>query len=239
MIFINGRTKSKMTTMEQKLYCTYNQKLENPECKGCVFEGLNCKFLNKEADAHKTIEKWRHDSLMGIMTARLKNKDHLGQSKDNVPTETKTVVNYVDIEQENKQEKKSESDWETLWYVYFGAFLSSLILVFIIQLCAIMTAWFFDVLGWFLGVRGSAWAETAEDSFFYTTDMQAYIYGVVLMQLFAVWVFGGEGNKWANVIRGIVTTYFIIASIAMPHLFLSVTVGPLFIWFCIRFVATK
>ena len=249
----------KQMSMEQKLYCTYNQVLETPKCKGCIFEGLNCKFLNNEVESHKAIKKWKHDSLMNIMMARSRNRKHSQQTKEPIVVETKSIAPYVTPQQETpkddfgnvdfqwsnlwgREKKKAEyckPDWSMMAWVFFASFVSSLILAFILQFCVLMTGWLFDIIGWLFGAENHAWAQTTEDMFFFASYEQAYIYGIVLMHMIAVWAFGGIGNKWANVLRGIVTTYFVVASIAMPHLFISTAIGPFFIWWCVRVVATK
>lgn len=157
----------------------------------------------------------------------------------------KQNVNKVLQRDENATSKKDkgeycEPNWNFLWYGYLSAFISSFVLAYILQFCAIMTEWFFGILSSFLGLDdGSAWAKTLEDSFFYTTYSQSYIYAIVLQHLIFVWIFGGIGNRLANALRLFVTTYFTIASIAIPQLFISVAIGPLFIFFCFAITAKK
>lgn len=146
---------------------------------------------------------------------------------------------------ENATSKKSkdgyrEPDWKFLWSGYLSAFISSSILAYVLQFCAIMTEWFFGILSSFLGLDdGGSWAKTVEDSFFYATYGQSYIYALVLQHLIFVWMLGGSGNRWANVLRFVVTAYFTIASIAISQLFISVAIGPLFIFFCFAITAKK
>ena len=144
--------------------------------------------------------------------------------------------------QENakNEEEKHDSDLYYFIMAYFVAFVSSFILAYVLQFCAIMTEWFFGILGSFLGLGdGSAWAETAKDSFFYATYGQAYIYALVSQHLLFAWMCNIGNGKWASLVKWAIIIYFVIASIAIPQLFISVAIGPLFILFCFAITAKK
>lgn len=148
---------------------------------------------------------------------------------------------HLQPKQETKKaENNNESNLGTLVYCFFAAFVSSLILAFILQFCAIMTDWLFGIISVFIGLdNGSSWAKTAEESFFYATYGQAYIYALVLQHLIIVWMFNEPHNRWTNILKWIVSAYFAIASIAMPQLFLSMAIGPIFIYFCFAITSKK
>ena len=203
-------------------------------------------LFSKDFDAMKRSVRQGEETKRANLYGRRRIAKYYPQAKQEKPKEYFGDIDFKwgDLWGAGKKIKTSNGDycepeWGVFWCGYFGAFFSSFILAYILQFCAIMTEWFFGILSVFFGASNSSAWEPVEESFFYASFGQSYIYAIALQHLIFVWMLGGSGNRWANALRFVVTAYFALASIAIPQLFISVAIGPLFIFFCFAITAKK
>lgn len=161
-----------------------------------------------------------------------------------------TITTSFDEYNERKREKKTRQaktnivtldDCPNLPLLMLGSLLSALVLAPILQVFVVFAGFFFDIIGFFIGVGepGDSWVTKTEDFFFYATFKEAYIYGVALLWSAVVWMNGGNAKGMLLVLRYIVTILSCIAAICLPHLFISTIIGPIFIIFGLAYRAKR
>ena len=165
---------------------------------------------------------------------------------NNESTITTSFDEYIE-KKKGKKERLGKTnivtidDCPKLPLLMLGSLLSATILAPILQVLVVFAGFFFDIIGFFIGVGepGDSWVTKTEDFFFYATFKEAYIYGVALLWSAVVWMNGGNAKGILLVLRYIVTILSCIAAICLPHLFISTIIGPIFIIFGLAYRAKR
>ena len=150
-----------------------------------------------------------------------------------------TPIQEPVVEAETPQQGTQPIEMEKLIGMLALGFLVAFIAAPLLQFCAIMTDLFCGIFGIMSGAIGSeVWAEETKNSFFYVNYWQAYAYAVALWQMAIIWCEKGD-SMWRSVLKIIITTYFAVVSMIIPQLFLSMAIGPIFIFFCFTVTAKR